>query len=52
MPQMAPMSWMSMYMYFIFMMMMFIMMIYFNKMMKKISINELKNMNNEKLWKW
>nr|YP_004021855.1 ATP synthase F0 subunit 8 [Ramulus irregulariterdentatus]BAJ24481.1 ATP synthase F0 subunit 8 [Ramulus irregulariterdentatus] len=52
MPQMAPMSWMMLYMYFIMMLMIFIIKMYFNKevMMKlKMNLKTIQLMNN---WKW
>nr|AHZ01495.1 ATP synthase 8 [Clonopsis maroccana] len=52
MPQMAPMSWMMLYLYFLITMMLFIMMIYFNKTINEIKIIKFKKTNNEKNWKW
>nr|YP_004021420.1 ATP synthase F0 subunit 8 [Heteropteryx dilatata]BAJ24546.1 ATP synthase F0 subunit 8 [Heteropteryx dilatata] len=52
MPQMAPMSWMLMYLYFIIIMIMFITKVYFNK---TTNINmKMKYQTNikEKNWKW
>nr|BAJ24507.1 ATP synthase F0 subunit 8 [Phraortes sp. Miyako Island] len=52
MPQMAPMSWIIIYMTFITILLMFNMKMYFQKknqlMMKTISVNKI----NEKSWKW
>nr|YP_004021119.1 ATP synthase F0 subunit 8 [Micadina phluctainoides]BAJ24520.1 ATP synthase F0 subunit 8 [Micadina phluctainoides] len=53
MPQMAPMNWMMIYMYFLMIMMLFIMKIYFSKK-NKMNYN-LKNSyikNTTKNWKW
>nr|YP_003162788.1 ATP synthase F0 subunit 8 [Ramulus hainanense]ACH78284.1 ATP synthase F0 subunit 8 [Ramulus hainanense] len=51
MPQMAPMSWATMYMYIIMMMLMFNYMIYFNKS-NKLMIEKTKKNNHNKNWKW
>nr|YP_010882131.1 ATP synthase F0 subunit 8 [Lopaphus albopunctatus]WID87045.1 ATP synthase F0 subunit 8 [Lopaphus albopunctatus] len=52
MPQMAPMSWMMIYLYITIIMIMFIIKIYFNKNnYMKININNLMIKNN-KNWKW
>nr|YP_010181526.1 ATP synthase F0 subunit 8 [Eurycantha calcarata]QVD43187.1 ATP synthase F0 subunit 8 [Eurycantha calcarata] len=52
MPQMAPMSWMLLYMFFISMTTMFMMKIYFNKASfdKKSNNNLMKFKENN--WKW
>nr|UBA17458.1 ATP synthase F0 subunit 8 [Phryganistria guangxiensis] len=52
MPQMNPMSWMLLYMYFILMTTMFIVKIYFNKKMTKQPQNQKHNKQIEKIWMW
>nr|UBA17445.1 ATP synthase F0 subunit 8 [Peruphasma schultei] len=52
MPQMAPMSWMIIYIYFISIMMMFILKIYFNKKSSIKIIKNYKKMNINKNWMW
>nr|YP_004021393.1 ATP synthase F0 subunit 8 [Phobaeticus serratipes]BAJ24533.1 ATP synthase F0 subunit 8 [Phobaeticus serratipes] len=52
MPQMSPMSWLMIYMYFISMYLLFIMKIYFKKNNNiKMKIKQLSN-NYKNNWKW
>nr|YP_004021526.1 ATP synthase F0 subunit 8 [Megacrania alpheus adan]BAJ24585.1 ATP synthase F0 subunit 8 [Megacrania alpheus adan] len=52
MPQMAPMSWMIMYMYIMTTLMMFMTKIYFTKKMKINKNINMMEMNKENNWKW
>nr|QPT74088.1 ATP synthase F0 subunit 8 [Pharnaciini sp. NS-2020] len=52
MPQMAPMSWILIYFYFILIMLTFMMKIYFYKMKKINFIKKDMLSKNEKNWKW
>nr|QPT74075.1 ATP synthase F0 subunit 8 [Micadina brachyptera] len=53
MPQMAPMSWMMIYLYFMLIMLMFITKIYFNMNNSMNSKSYMFSVNkNEKTWKW
>nr|YP_010709593.1 ATP synthase F0 subunit 8 [Sosibia gibba]WCS40808.1 ATP synthase F0 subunit 8 [Sosibia gibba] len=52
MPQMMPMSWIMIYIYFLMMMMMFITKMYFYKNMKKNSMTTHMKTQQEKIWKW
>nr|YP_010538749.1 ATP synthase F0 subunit 8 [Pristolycus diversecostatus]UYE92360.1 ATP synthase F0 subunit 8 [Pristolycus diversecostatus] len=51
MPQMAPLSWLNLFMFFIMVFMMFNMMNYFSLMYKNKSLNQQKTKKTF-LWKW
>uniref|UniRef100_UPI00315D5A8A ATP synthase F0 subunit 8 n=1 Tax=Parasipyloidea carinata TaxID=3126553 RepID=UPI00315D5A8A len=52
MPQMMPMSWMIIYIYFMFVMITFIVKLYFNKYTTKTSSTTTINYSKETNWKW